>query len=50
MSVAAGRLAESESADDRERAVPTEPGAGEGPTPEEIQVPVLENVDRSSPA
>ncbi len=46
MSVAAGRLAESESADGRERAVPTEPGAGEGPTPEEIQVPVLENVDR----
>jgi stearoyl-CoA desaturase (delta-9 desaturase) len=47
MSVAAGRTAESQSPQKREDA-PLTPLPGElGPTPEEIQVPVMENLDRA---
>jgi stearoyl-CoA desaturase (Delta-9 desaturase) len=48
MSVAAGRTAESQSPQEREDAPLTPPLPGEsGPTPEEIQVPVMENLDRA---
>jgi stearoyl-CoA desaturase (delta-9 desaturase) len=60
MSVTAGKVAEplpepepepeSESAGHREVEFPGSRAAAEGPTPEEIQVPVLENVNRAATA
>jgi stearoyl-CoA desaturase (delta-9 desaturase) len=48
MSVAAGPTAEPQSPEDREDALLTPPQPGElGPTPEEVQVPVMENLDRA---
>jgi stearoyl-CoA desaturase (delta-9 desaturase) len=47
MSVATERLVDPESADKHDSELPGSPAGGDGPTPEEIQVPVLENVDRA---
>jgi stearoyl-CoA desaturase (Delta-9 desaturase) len=47
MSVATDRLADPESADTDRSELAGSPAGGDGPTPEEIQVPVLENVDRA---
>ncbi|MGD0452672.1 MAG: acyl-CoA desaturase [Solirubrobacteraceae bacterium] len=51
MSVTAGPLAEPQSAEDRDGglppAPPSPPATREGPAPEEIQEPVLENLDRA---
>jgi stearoyl-CoA desaturase (Delta-9 desaturase) len=47
MSVATDRLADPESADTDSSELTSSPAGGDGPTPEEIQVPVLENVDRA---
>jgi stearoyl-CoA desaturase (Delta-9 desaturase) len=47
MSVATDRLADPESADTHPRELAGSPAGGDGPTPEEIQVPVLENADRA---
>jgi stearoyl-CoA desaturase (delta-9 desaturase) len=44
---AAGRLAEPEPVDDRDGEGAAAAGPHEGPTPEEIQEPVLENLDRA---
>ena len=47
MNPAPGTVAEPQPATPQEASLPTARAAGEGPAPEEIQVPVLENVDRA---